>query len=113
MNIPKQQNQYQLFKQAQGFSLNLIEGASIRAPGPKEVLVRVRASSLNRRYIMVLRGWYPVGDRSTVIPLSDGAGEIVVAILIQSLLRAIVICTIMTSGGIGKKILSIKHTAAK
>jgi len=77
MNIPNQQNQYQLFKQAQGFSLNLIEGAAVRAPGPKEVLVRVRASSLNRRDIMVLRGWYPVGDRSTVIPLSDGAGEIV------------------------------------
>ena len=77
MNIPKQQNQYQLFKQAQGFSLNLIEGTSVKEPGPKEVLVRVRASSLNRRDIMVLRGWYPVGDRSTVVPLSDGAGEIV------------------------------------
>jgi hypothetical protein len=37
----------------------------------------------------------------------------VVAILIQSLLRAIVIGTIMTSGGMGKKILSIKQTKAK
>lgn len=77
MNTPTQQNQYQLFKQAQGFSLNLIEGAPVRKPGPNEVLVRVRATSLNRRDIMVLRGWYPVGDRSTIVPLSDGAGEIV------------------------------------
>lgn len=77
MKFPTQQNQYQLFKQAQGYSLNLIEGAAVRPPGPREVLVRVRATSLNRRDIMVLRGWYPVGDRATIVPLSDGAGEVI------------------------------------
>ena len=45
-------------------------------PGPHEVLVRVRAASLNYRDIMVLHGRYPVPAPPGVIPLSDGAGEV-------------------------------------
>ena len=77
MSIPKSQLQYQLVRQAQGFSLQLREGAPIRPPGPREALVRVRATSLNRRDISVMKGSYPVGKRETLVPLSDGAGEVV------------------------------------
>ena len=49
-------------------------------PGPGEVLVRVRACSLNYRDQMIALGRYVGGltDRD-VVPLSDGAGEIVEA----------------------------------
>jgi NADPH:quinone reductase-like Zn-dependent oxidoreductase len=79
MTLPNSQLQYQLVKQTQGFSLQLREGAPIRPPNPDEVVVRVRATSLNRRDIMIQRGFYPVGPRDTLVPLSDGAGEIVAA----------------------------------
>ncbi len=46
-------------------------------PGPREVLVRVRASALNYRELMILRGNYPLPIRPDVIPLSDGAGSVV------------------------------------
>ena len=47
-------------------------------PGPHEVLIRVRATSLNYRDHMVVMGQYIGGavERDT-IPLSDGAGEVV------------------------------------
>ncbi len=77
MSIPKSQHQYQLIRQTQGFSLQLREGAPIRAPGAREVLMQVRASSLNRRDIGVLKGFYPVGKRDSLVPLSDGAGDVV------------------------------------
>jgi NADPH:quinone reductase-like Zn-dependent oxidoreductase len=46
-------------------------------PGPHEVLVRVRAASLNYRDLMIVNGTYPVPVSEGVIPLSDGAGEVV------------------------------------
>jgi NADPH:quinone reductase-like Zn-dependent oxidoreductase len=47
-------------------------------PGPREVLIRVRATSINYRDHMVVTGKYFGGavERDT-IPLSDGAGEVV------------------------------------
>jgi NADPH:quinone reductase-like Zn-dependent oxidoreductase len=47
-------------------------------PGRKEVVVRVRATSLNFRDLAVMQGAYP-GPPMTdnLIPLSDGAGEVV------------------------------------
>ncbi|MBI1252557.1 MAG: zinc-binding dehydrogenase [Alphaproteobacteria bacterium] len=46
-------------------------------PSPKagEILVRVRASSLNFHDYAVIMGWLPVEDGR--IPMSDGAGEVV------------------------------------
>lgn len=44
-------------------------------PGPGEVLVRIRASSLNFHDDMVVHGKIPVADGR--VPLSDGAGDIV------------------------------------
>lgn len=44
-------------------------------PGPGEVLVRVRAAALNFRDALVVEGVFPV--RAGLVPLSDGAGEVV------------------------------------
>lgn len=47
------------------------------SPGPGEVLVRIRAASLNYRDIAILRGKYIGGPVARdLIPLSDGAGEV-------------------------------------
>src|SRR3954451_22821731 len=46
-------------------------------PGTREILVRVRATSLNYRDLMVLKGGGRGPTRLGVVPLSDGAGEIV------------------------------------
>lgn len=44
--------------------------------GPGQVVVRMRAASLNFRDILVTTGRYPRAQKEIVIPLSDGAGEI-------------------------------------
>ena len=46
-------------------------------PGPSEVLIRVRAASLNYRDHMVVTGRYFVAVERNIIPLSDGAGDVV------------------------------------
>ena len=48
-------------------------------PGPGEVVVRVRACSLNYRDLAVMRGAYGGNVKPPLIPLSDGAGEVVEA----------------------------------
>ncbi|MBM3647998.1 MAG: NAD(P)-dependent alcohol dehydrogenase [Alphaproteobacteria bacterium] len=48
------------------------------APGPRQVLVRVRASSLNYRDLITVEGNYArAAPKPDLIPLSDGAGEVV------------------------------------
>jgi NADPH:quinone reductase-like Zn-dependent oxidoreductase len=59
-----------------------IEGLALReepvpSPGPGEVLIRVRANSLSFREQMVLRGDYVLPVQPDIVPLSDGAGEVV------------------------------------
>ena len=45
-------------------------------PGANEVLVRVRATSLNRRDLSILESQYGGGSpRTGLVPLSDGAGR--------------------------------------
>jgi len=47
------------------------------SPGPGQVLVRMRAASLNFRDLAIVTGNYPGGPVTRdVIPLSDGAGEV-------------------------------------
>ncbi|HTX23411.1 MAG TPA: NAD(P)-dependent alcohol dehydrogenase [Steroidobacteraceae bacterium] len=78
MAAPSTQKQYRLVRTGtQGpFKLELVD-APVRAPGPHEVLVKVHAASLNRRDIFVMQGGYNVGERDSLVPLSDGAGEVV------------------------------------
>lgn len=45
-------------------------------PGPGEAVIRVRACSLNYRDLAVMRGAYGGGVKAPLIPLSDGAGEV-------------------------------------
>ena len=50
---------------------------AIPEPGAHRILVRVHATSLNRRDTMILKGTYPLPPRAGIVPLSDGAGEVV------------------------------------
>jgi NADPH:quinone reductase-like Zn-dependent oxidoreductase len=59
-----------------------IEGIQIKEhpmpnPGPLDVLIAVKAASLSRRDLYILNQTYPLPGRPGVIPLSDGAGEII------------------------------------
>ncbi|HTY93617.1 MAG TPA: NAD(P)-dependent alcohol dehydrogenase [Steroidobacteraceae bacterium] len=76
--IPATQQQYQLVRAgAQGpFTLQQVQ-VPVPQPGAHQVLIRVHATSLNRRDVFVMHGQYPVGTRRTLVPLSDGAGEVV------------------------------------
>lgn len=46
------------------------------SPGPFQVLVGVRANSLNSRDLRYLAGAYRIPTRPGLVPLSDGAGEV-------------------------------------
>ena len=70
------QKQYRLIKQGDGLTLQMVD-APVKQPGAHEVLVKMRAASLNRRDIYVAKGQYGPGQRDGLVPLSDGAGEVV------------------------------------
>lgn len=46
-------------------------------PAAHQVLVKMRAASLNYRDLMMVKGWYNPRLKTPLVPLSDGAGEIV------------------------------------
>jgi NADPH:quinone reductase-like Zn-dependent oxidoreductase len=48
----------------------------IPQPGEGEVLVQLKAASLNRRDLYILQQTYPLPGRQHIVPLSDGAGEV-------------------------------------
>ena len=66
-----------LIRQPDGSHRLTLEQVPIPRPADHEVLVRVRAASLNRRDVYVLKGQYPMAPRPSLVPLSDGAGEVV------------------------------------
>jgi NADPH:quinone reductase-like Zn-dependent oxidoreductase len=45
--------------------------------GPHDIVVRVKAASLNKRDLFILNGTYPLPAKPGVVPLSDGAGEVI------------------------------------
>lgn len=55
----------------------VLRDADEPAPGPGEVAVRIRAASLNYRDLLVRAGKSASGGSDPVVPLSDGAGEII------------------------------------
>lgn len=58
-------------------SLAIVE-RPVPRPGPGQVRVRIGAASLNYRDLMVARGGYSRGaPKLPLVPLSDGAGEVV------------------------------------
>src|ERR1700676_44520 len=67
---------YQLDRPGSVDGLVLTE-RSVPSPAGGEVLVGVRASSLNVRDLMIINGQYPMPVSSSRVPLSDGAGEVV------------------------------------
>jgi NADPH:quinone reductase-like Zn-dependent oxidoreductase len=71
---------------AQGYHLDDpdggLDGLTLREtpvsrPGPTKVVIKIRAASLNRRDVMILDRAYPLPAAAGVVPLSDGAGEVV------------------------------------
>jgi NADPH:quinone reductase-like Zn-dependent oxidoreductase len=72
--------QYQLERDGKAFRLALKTVPEPTATQPGQVLVRVRATSLNQRDLLVMRGQYGAGgggDMHGRIPLSDGAGDVI------------------------------------
>ena len=72
--------QYQLERDGKAFRLVLKSVPQPAITDPRQVLVRVRAVSLNQRDMLVMRGQYGAGgggDMHGRIPLSDGAGEVI------------------------------------
>ena len=57
-------------------NLALVERPDPR-PGPGQVLVRLKAASLNFRDLLMVEGKYNPRQRLPLIPCSDGAGEVV------------------------------------
>ena len=66
---------YELEHADKGYRLAL-RTAELPPPKANEVVVRVRAVSLNHRDLYILQGIYG-GDASGRVPVSDGAGEVV------------------------------------
>jgi NADPH:quinone reductase-like Zn-dependent oxidoreductase len=76
--VPQTQKQYRLFRGGllHSYDLKLVD-APVPRPGPFEVLVKVRAVSMNHRDLYIAKGVYPMKPRKSLVPLSDGAGEVV------------------------------------
>ncbi len=54
-----------------------VQPQPVPEPSPNQVVVRVRAASFNRRDLMLMEGTYPLPAKPGVVPLSDGAGEVI------------------------------------
>jgi len=69
---------FEIAKGSQSFEGLRLAERDTPKPGPREVLVQMRAASLNYRDLAIVRGVYFTGPVSRdTIPLSDGAGEVV------------------------------------
>ncbi|WP_330252588.1 NAD(P)-dependent alcohol dehydrogenase [Nocardia sp. NBC_00565] len=62
---------------AHGLDGLTVRGQDVPQPGPNQVVIKVRAASLNRRDLMLMDGSYPLPATPGIIPLSDGVGEVI------------------------------------
>ncbi len=70
-------------------------------PGPGQVVVRMRAASLNFRDLMTVKGQYNPRQPLPLVPLSDGAGEVVeVGAGVTRVKKGDRVCPIFTQGWI-------------
>ncbi|GAB4468458.1 MAG: NAD(P)-dependent alcohol dehydrogenase [Armatimonadaceae bacterium] len=69
----------QAFQISGSFGLDSLKKTELPdpVPGANEVLVRIHAASLNFRDLMMVQGLYNPNQPLPLIPLSDGAGEVV------------------------------------
>ena len=77
MTTAERQRRCTLMRQPDGTYRLTLEHVPVPEPADLQVLVRVRAASLNRRDVYVLKGQYRMPPRPALVPLSDGAGEVV------------------------------------
>lgn len=66
---------YAYLQELDADSLTLQEGP-IPRPGPGQVLVKLKAASLNYRDLLIITGRYPGMKSQGLIPVSDGAGVV-------------------------------------
>jgi NADPH:quinone reductase-like Zn-dependent oxidoreductase len=78
MEAAREMKQYQA-DYGGGIDRLWLRETDIPEPGPREVLVKVHACSLSARELLILRGSYPLPVKPTLVPISDGAGEVVAA----------------------------------
>src|SRR4029453_12504679 len=66
-----------VFEIQDGFGLDHVRKAErqIQVPGAGEVLIKMRAVSLNSRDLGVISGFYNPNLKMPLIPVSDGVGE--------------------------------------
>jgi NADPH:quinone reductase-like Zn-dependent oxidoreductase len=77
MTLAQRQRRCTLVRESDGAYRLTLDEAPVPKPAEREVLVRVHAASLNRRDVYVMKGQYPMPPRAAIVPLSDGAGEVV------------------------------------
>lgn len=75
-NTSMDNRRYELVLGTAGYDLVRADG-TVPEPGPGEVLVQMRAVSLNRRDLGVRDLSYPVNGANHFTPLSDGAGDVI------------------------------------
>lgn len=75
---PSNQKQWAVTSTAKDFDgLQLVTDAPVPAVGDNDVLVKLRAASLNYRDLIIPKGLYPFATSIPVVAGSDGAGEVV------------------------------------
>ncbi|KAK5219251.1 hypothetical protein LTR72_008433 [Exophiala xenobiotica] len=66
-----------VLKGANGLECLALETVRIAPLGRHDVLVKFKAASLNYRDIAIAQGKYPRAQKASIVPGSDGAGEVV------------------------------------
>lgn len=68
---------YWSFSKSFGLENLILEEKDVPKPGPRDVLLEMRAASLNYRDLVVMRGQHGKNVQPPVIPVSDGVGIII------------------------------------